>query len=197
MGLRTYVSAQLRRRTSVARRSTGAVGEHIPGIVRRVGKRQNPQQIFHDPVMGHPEKGCIVAPRRRSIPTRYALPASDIIALNLIELEIPSKHSVNNVNDAVQAARETDFAQGPEITGKTSARAGYSSERFEMLPLLVTAQEARILAVRWWISAHVSRLALYEDVNKFSGLLLVKLCRARQSCSRRWSTLRRQSMRLP
>ncbi len=91
--------------------------------------------------MGHPEKGCIVAPGVAEFHVRYALPASDIIAPNLIELEILSKHSVNNVNDAVQAAREL-IAQGPEIVlVKHLARAGYSSERFEML--LVTAQEAR------------------------------------------------------
>lgn len=90
--------------------------------------------------MGHPEKGCIVAPGVAEFHVRYALPASDIIAPNLIELEILSKHSVNNVDDAVQAAREL-IAQGPEIVlVKHLARAGYSSERFEML--LVTAQEA-------------------------------------------------------
>ncbi len=121
---------------------------------------------------------------------RYALPASDIIAPNLIELEILSKHSVNNVNDAVQAAREL-IAQGPEIVlVKHLARAGYSSERFEML--LVTAQEAGILAVRWWISAHVSRLALAMSPVVYCWS---NFCRARR-CSRRWSTLRRQSMRL-
>lgn len=90
--------------------------------------------------MGHPEKGCIVAPGVAEFHVRYALPASDIIAPNLIELEILSKHSVNSVDDAVQAAREL-IAQGPEIVlVKHLARAGYSSERFEML--LVTAQEA-------------------------------------------------------
>lgn len=80
-------------------------GEHILGIVRQV-KAANPQaKYFCDPVMGHPEKGCIVAPGVAEFHVRYALPASDIIAPNLIELEILSKHSVNNVNDAVQAAR--------------------------------------------------------------------------------------------
>ncbi len=114
--------------------------------------------------MGHPEKGCIVAPGVAEFHVRYALPASDIIAPNLIELEILSKHSVNNVNDAVQVAREL-IAQGPEIVlVKHLARAGYSSERFEML--LVTAQEAGILAVRWWISAHVSRLALQRAIRQ-------------------------------
>ncbi|MBR7481637.1 PfkB family carbohydrate kinase, partial [Klebsiella pneumoniae] len=86
-------------------------------------------KYFCDPVMGHPEKGCIVAPGVAEFHVRYALPASDIIAPNLIELEILSKHSVNNVDDAVQAAREL-IAQGPEIVlVKHLARAGYSSER--------------------------------------------------------------------
>lgn len=64
--------------------------------------------------MGHPEKGCIVAPGVAEFHVRYALPASDIIAPNLIELEILSKHSVNSVDDAVQAAREL-IAQGQKL----------------------------------------------------------------------------------
>ncbi len=41
-------------------------GEHILGIVRQV-KAANPQaKYFCDPVMGHPEKGCIVARAWRS-----------------------------------------------------------------------------------------------------------------------------------
>lgn len=68
-------------------------------------KAANPQaKYFCDPVMGHPEKGCIVAPGVAEFHVRYALPASDIIAPNLIELEILSKHSVNNVNDAAGGA---------------------------------------------------------------------------------------------
>uniref|UniRef100_UPI003524A207 pyridoxal kinase n=1 Tax=Salmonella enterica TaxID=28901 RepID=UPI003524A207 len=131
----------------------------------------NPQaKYFCDPVMGHPEKGCIVAPGVAEFHVRYALPASDIIAPNLIELEILSKHSVNNVDDAVQAAREL-IAQGPEIVlVKHLARAGYSSERFEML--LVTAQEA------WHISRPLVDFGSRQPVgvgDVTSGLLLVKL----------------------
>lgn len=145
-------------------------GEHILGIVRQV-KAANPQaKYFCDPVMGHPEKGCIVAPGVAEFHVRYALPASDIIAPNLIELEILSKHSVNNVDDAVQAAREL-IAQGPEIVlVKHLARAGYSSERFEML--LVTAQEA------WHISRPLVDFGSRQPVgvgDVTSGLLLVKL----------------------
>ncbi|MDI8799055.1 pyridoxal kinase, partial [Salmonella enterica subsp. enterica serovar Montevideo] len=144
--------------------------EHILGIVRQV-KAANPQaKYFCDPVMGHPEKGCIVAPGVAEFHVRYALPASDIIAPNLIELEILSKHSVNSVDDAVQAAREL-IAQGPEIVlVKHLARAGYSSERFEML--LVTAQEA------WHISRPLVDFGSRQPVgvgDVTSGLLLVKL----------------------
>ncbi|NWC66227.1 pyridoxal kinase, partial [Cedecea sp. P7760] len=113
-------------------------GEHILSIVRQV-KAANPNaKYFCDPVMGHPEKGCIVAPGVAEYHTRYAMPASDIIAPNLIELEILSGHSVNNVAEAVATAREL-IAQGPEIVlVKHLARAGYQQDRFEML--LVTAE---------------------------------------------------------
>ncbi len=45
---------------------------------------------------------------------RHGLPASDIIAPNLVELEILCEHPVNNVEEAVLAAREL-IAQGPQI----------------------------------------------------------------------------------
>ncbi|HKS33568.1 MAG TPA: pyridoxal kinase PdxY, partial [Enterobacteriaceae bacterium] len=145
-------------------------GEHILGIVRKV-KAANPQaKYFCDPVMGHPEKGCIVAPGVADFHVRYALPASDIIAPNLIELEILCGHAVNNVQDAVNAAREL-IAQGPEIVlVKHLARAGMNLTRFEML--LVTADEA------WHISRPLVDFGLRQPVgvgDVTSGLLLVKL----------------------
>lgn len=145
-------------------------GEHILGIVRRV-KAANPKaKYFCDPVMGHPEKGCIVAPGVADFHVRYALPASDIIAPNLIELEILCGHAVNNVEDAVAAAREL-IAQGPEIVlVKHLARAGMNLSRFEML--LVTADEA------WHISRPLVDFGLRQPVgvgDVTSGLLLVKL----------------------
>ncbi len=57
-----------------------------------------------DPVMGHPEKGCIVAPGVAEFHVRHALLASDIIAPNLIELEILCEHPVNSVEEAVSVA---------------------------------------------------------------------------------------------
>ena len=145
-------------------------GEHILGIVRQV-KAANPQaKFFCDPVMGHPEKGCIVAPGVAEFHKRYAMPASDIIAPNLIELEMLAGRDVKDVNDAVLAAREL-IAQGPEIVlVKHLARAGYSQDRFEML--LVTADEA------WHISRPLIDFGARHPVgvgDVTSGLLLVKL----------------------
>ncbi len=101
---------------------------------------------------------------------RHGLPASDIIAPNLVELEILCEHAVNNVEEAVLAAREL-IAQGPQIVlVKHLARAGYSRDRFEML--LVTADEA------WHISRPLVDFGMRQPVgvgDVTSGLLLVKL----------------------
>ncbi|WP_279045692.1 pyridoxal kinase PdxY [Cedecea davisae] len=145
-------------------------GEHILSIVRQV-KAANPNaKYFCDPVMGHPEKGCIVAPGVAEFHTRYAMPASDIIAPNLIELEILSGHGVNNVEEAVASARVL-IAQGPQIVlVKHLARAGYQQDRFEML--LVTADEA------WHIHRPLVDFGERQPVgvgDVTSGLLLVKL----------------------
>ncbi len=145
-------------------------GEHILGIVRQV-KAANPQaKYFCDPVMGHPEKGCIVAPGVAEFHKRYALPASDIIAPNLIELEMLSERQINDVAGAVDAARAL-IALGPKIVlVKHLARAGYSVDRFEML--LVTADEA------WHISRPLIDFGARHPVgvgDVTSGLLLVKL----------------------
>lgn len=145
-------------------------GEHILGIVRQVKAANPAAKYFCDPVMGHPEKGCIVAPGVAEFHVRYALPASDIIAPNLVELEILCGHPVASVSEAVAAAREL-IAQGPEVVlVKHLARAGLSMDRFEML--LVTAEEA------WHISRPLVDFGLRQPVgvgDVTSGLLLVKL----------------------
>ncbi|EOC1346426.1 pyridoxal kinase PdxY [Cronobacter turicensis] len=145
-------------------------GEHILEIVRQV-KAANPQaKYFCDPVMGHPEKGCIVAPGVAEFHARFALPASDIIAPNLLELEMLSGHAVASVDEAVATAREL-IARGPQIVlVKHLARAGYQQDRFEML--LVTSEEA------WHISRPLVDFGARQPVgvgDVTSGLLLVKL----------------------
>jgi len=145
-------------------------GEQILEIVRMV-KAANPDAwYFCDPVMGHPEKGCIVAPGVAEFHLRSALPASDVIAPNLLELEMLSERTITNVEQAVEASREL-IAQGPKIVlVKHLARAGYRSDRFEML--LVTADEA------WHISRPLIDFGVRQPVgvgDLSSGLLLVDL----------------------
>ncbi|VEA65570.1 Pyridoxamine kinase [Serratia plymuthica] len=58
-------------------------GSHILDVVRQV-KQANPNAwYFCDPVMGHPEKGCIVAPGVAEFFCRPALQCSDMIAPNI------------------------------------------------------------------------------------------------------------------
>lgn len=145
-------------------------GEAILEIVRMV-KAANPEAwYFCDPVMGHPEKGCIVAPGVAEFHTQVLLPASDIIAPNLLELEILSGHPVTDVAQAVATAREL-IAKGPKVVlVKHLARAGYRSDRFEML--LVTADEA------WHIARPLIDFGVRQPVgvgDLTSGLLLVDL----------------------
>ncbi|WP_337023277.1 MULTISPECIES: pyridoxal kinase PdxY [unclassified Pantoea] len=145
-------------------------GEQILEIVRQV-KAANPNAwFFCDPVMGHPAKGCIVAPGVAEFHCKMAMPASDIIAPNLLELEMLSGHEVANVEQAVVAAR-TLVAQGPKVVlVKHLARAGRRSDRFEML--LVTADEC------WHISRPLVDFGVRQPVgvgDLTSGLLLVDL----------------------
>ncbi|OON40427.1 pyridoxal kinase [Izhakiella australiensis] len=145
-------------------------GEQILEIVRQV-KAANPDAwYFCDPVMGHPEKGCIVAPGVAEFHVRSALPAADMIAPNLLELEMLSEHPVASVEEAVAASREL-IARGPRVVlVKHLARAGRRSDRFEML--LVTADEA------WHISRPLVDFGVRQPVgvgDLTSGLLLVNL----------------------
>lgn len=116
-------------------------GNAITDIVRKV-KQANPQAIyFCDPVMGPPEKGCIVAGGVAEFLCDVALPLSDMIAPNLFELEeLNNKQRIHNVKEAVAACRAL-CNKGPQVVlVKHLSRAGYQTDRFEML--LVTAEEA-------------------------------------------------------
>lgn len=116
-------------------------GEAIISIVNQV-KKANPKALyFCDPVMGHPEKGCIVAPGVTEFLVHKALPVSNIIAPNLLELEeLQGKQRVNSVEQAVTAGRAL-INKGPDIVlVKHLSCAGEDPNCFEMV--LVTADEA-------------------------------------------------------
>lgn len=144
-------------------------GERILEVVKQV-KKTNPEAwYFCDPVMGHPEKGCIVAPGVAEFLCEEAINYCDIVAPNLLELERLSYREIKNVEEAVAAAREL-CKKGPKVVlVKHLSRAGYSIDNFEML--LVTADDA-------W---HTSRPLVDFDRQPVgvgdltSGLLLVDL----------------------
>ncbi|MFZ4832981.1 pyridoxal kinase PdxY [Rouxiella sp. Mn2063] len=145
-------------------------GEHILQIVKQV-KAANPDAwYFCDPVMGHPEKGCIVAPGVTDFHCQQSLINCDVMAPNLLELEMLSGHTIESVEQAVNCAREL-IAKGPKIIlVKHLSRAGYHRDRFEML--LVSAEQA------WHIERPLVDFGERQPVgvgDLTSGLLLVNL----------------------
>ncbi|MBP6121144.1 MULTISPECIES: pyridoxal kinase PdxY [Providencia] len=145
-------------------------GKDILAIVQQV-KEANPQAIyFCDPVMGHPEKGCIVAPGVAEFFCNQALAVSDVIAPNLLELETLSGETIKTVEQAVDAARGL-CQKGPKtVLVKHLSRAGYRADRFEMI--LVTAEHS------WHISRPLVDFGEKQPVgvgDLTSGLMLVNL----------------------
>ncbi|WP_294845473.1 pyridoxal kinase PdxY [uncultured Gilliamella sp.] len=115
-------------------------GNAIIEIVKKV-KAVNPNAVYLcDPVMGHPEKGCFVAPGVAEFLCNSALPMADMMAPNILELEeLNGKQQIKNVDEAVVACREL-CKKGPKaILVKHLSRAGYRKDLFEML--LVTEQD--------------------------------------------------------
>ncbi|MDD9338344.1 MAG: pyridoxal kinase PdxY [Providencia heimbachae] len=145
-------------------------GKDILAIVQQV-KEANPQAIyFCDPVMGHPEKGCIVAPGVAEFFCNQALAVSDVIAPNLLELETLSGETIKTVEQAVDAARGL-CQKGPKtVLVKHLSRAGYRADRFEMI--LVTAEHS------WHVSRPLVDFGEKQPVgvgDLTSGLMLVNL----------------------
>lgn len=114
-------------------------GQSILATVRAV-KAKNPNAIyFCDPVMGHPEKGCIVAPGVAEFLEHDAVSCADVLAPNLLELQALSGLPVENFEQAVAASRHL-LSRGPKkVLVKHLSKAGRDPQQFEML--LVSADE--------------------------------------------------------
>ena len=97
-------------------------------------KAQNPNALYLcDPVMGHPDKGCIVADGVADALTNIALPAADIITPNLVELRELSGLPVENFEQALQAVQAIR-AKGPrKVLVKHLSKVGKDASQFEML----------------------------------------------------------------
>ena len=150
-------------------------GNAILDIVKQV-KQANPNALyFCDPVMGHPEKGCIVAPGVAEFFCEQALAASDMIAPNILELETLVGYSIETVEQAVKASRLL-CEKGPKVVlVKHLNRAGYRADKFEMI--LVTAEHS------WHVSRPLVDFGERQPVgvgDLTSGLMLVNLLKGEE-----------------
>lgn len=153
---------------------TGYIGAADQGgiildIVSRV-KAANPDAwFFCDPVMGHPVKGCKVAPGVAEFHRDRSVSAADIMSPNVLELETMVGRDLGSVNECLEAADEL-LTKGPRmILVKHLSYAAEDRDSFEMI--LANKDEA-------W---HIRRPLIEFDKQPVgvgdltSGLLLVDL----------------------
>ena len=112
-------------------------GRAILSGVARI-KAANPRALYLcDPVMGHPEKGCIVPAEVSEFLVEEALTTADVLCPNQLELDSFCGRRAESLQDCVSMARSL-LVRGPKaILVKHLAYPGRSVEDFEML--LVTA----------------------------------------------------------
>lgn len=108
-------------------------GEEILAAVARL-KALNPNALyFCDPVMGHPDKGCIVAPGVADFLKHRALACADMLAPNLLELEQLTEREIRNVPQALAACQQLRDQGVKLVMVKYLGKAGFAMDRFEML----------------------------------------------------------------
>lgn len=108
-------------------------GEEILAAVARL-KAFNPNALyFSDPVMGHPDKGCIVAPGVADFLKNRALTCADMLAPNLLELEQLTEREIRNVPQALAACQQLRDQGVKLVMVKYLGKAGFAMDRFEML----------------------------------------------------------------
>ncbi|QIM62144.1 pyridoxal kinase [Pasteurellaceae bacterium Orientalotternb1] len=108
-------------------------GAEILATVAKI-KALNPNAIyFCDPVMGHPDKGCIVAPGVAEFLRDEAMAQADIIAPNLVELRELTGLPVENFEQAIEAIKVI-LSKGPKrVLVKHLSRVGKDPNQFEMV----------------------------------------------------------------
>ncbi|MFZ7216981.1 pyridoxal kinase PdxY [Avibacterium avium] len=107
--------------------------EEIINAVQKV-KSRNPNAVYLcDPVMGHPDKGCIVADGVKENLINLAMAKADIITPNLVELRELSGLPVENFAQAIEAVKAI-LAKGPKkVLVKHLSKVGQDPSQFEML----------------------------------------------------------------
>jgi len=108
-------------------------GKEVLYAVEQAKKHNADALYFCDPVMGHPEKGCIVVPEVMDFFKYHALPKADVIAPNLLELETLTDMKIDNIEQVKQACAML-LEQGVKIVlVKHLSKAGITTNQFEML----------------------------------------------------------------
>ncbi|AVH29004.1 MULTISPECIES: pyridoxal kinase PdxY [Vibrio] len=78
-------------------------------------KQANPKALYVcDPVMGAPDKGCIVAPGIAENLLTRLMPMADVIVPNQFELSQFSEMEIHSLDDAITACQRA-LAKGPKI----------------------------------------------------------------------------------
>ncbi|MDP8162762.1 pyridoxal kinase PdxY [Pasteurella skyensis] len=108
-------------------------GSQILDVVAKI-KAENPNAIyFCDPVMGHPDKGCIVADGVAEFLRDEAMAKADIIAPNLVELRELTGLEVENFEQALAAVKAIQETGVKKVLVKHLSKVGKDASQFEML----------------------------------------------------------------
>ncbi|MDG6881703.1 Pyridoxamine kinase [Phocoenobacter uteri] len=108
-------------------------GSAILDAVAKI-KAINPNAIyFCDPVMGHPDKGCIVADGVAEFLRDEAMTKADIIAPNLVELRELTGLEVENFAQALEAVKVIRSKGPKKVLVKHLSKVGQDPSQFEML----------------------------------------------------------------
>lgn len=151
-------------------------GNVILDAVKKV-KAANPKAwFFCDPVMGHPAKGCKVAPGVAEFHRDHSSLAADMMSPNVLELGKLVDREIDDVAGCLEAAREL-CRKGPRLVlVKHLSYAASDPDSFEMI--LATADEA------WHIRRPLIEFARHPvgvgDLT--SGLLLASLLKGMDRC---------------
>ena len=117
---------------------SGYIGsaEQVEEIIKALHKikSKNPNAVYLcDPVMGHPDKGCIVADGVKEGLINLAMAQADIMTPNLVELRELTGLTVENFEQAI-AAVKVILSKGPKkVLVKHLSKVGQDPTQFEML----------------------------------------------------------------
>lgn len=93
---------------------SGVQADEILSVVERI-KESNPTALYVcDPVMGDPEKGCIVSPEVTEALCQRVMAKADIIVPNQFELERFTEIRIHDLDSAIHACKRA-LALGPKI----------------------------------------------------------------------------------